>query len=301
MKKFLITTFSMLCFLLLPSIYTVSANTFSGDVIDIERNDSTYYTTPVNAYTSAIESESDIKTYKVILGQNSTEKLTIMTTDKTGTNPKKTYDIEIRDENNNLISSKNGMGRYGEYDAATNSVVYTPGVSQLQFNTVTAGYYYIQVKPSNDGKTEYPYNVRVLVGEPLYMHASKPYRVNLNSINLTKSLSSNTQYFDLTNISAIPVDAILTDFTVAGTESNRSIVSNLYSIKRSLKPNSDLSWIDGIFPFYQPEGNLDDRPKSAQIKVRQPFALKKSASISGSGTYSLTNAYILMDYKHEIK
>ncbi|WP_397536538.1 hypothetical protein [Rummeliibacillus pycnus] len=300
MKKLLITVFSMLCFFLLSSI-TSSADTLPENVIDIERNDSTNFSTPLKSYYSVVENESDIKTYKIFLGQNASEKLTLMTSDLSGTNPKKTYDVEITDEEGTLISAKNGMGRYPEYDPKTVSVVYTPGVSQLQFKTETAGYYYVHVKPSNDGKTQYPYNVRILVGEPFYLNASKPYDVKLNSIYLTQSASSSTQSFDLSNTSAIPADAILTDFTVYGTETNRVIVSNLYGITRSLKPNSQLSWINTSYPFYSTNGVLWDQPKNAQIKMRQPFTFKKSAPILGSGTYSLTNAYISMSYKHELK
>jgi len=54
---------------------------------------------------------------------------------------------------------------------------------------------------------------------------------------------------------------------VGGTEVNRSSLS-LYSIKRSLRPNSSLNWIDATYPLYSPS-DLDVAPKSDQILVKQ--------------------------------
>ena len=90
----------------------------------------------------------------------------------------------------------------------------------------------------------------------------------------------------------------MTDFTIGGTETNRNLVS-LYSIKRSLRPNSTSSWIDATFPLYNPK-QLDAVPKHAQIKVKQSYAFKYSASFNRPGTYTL-QPFVLISYKREMK
>lgn len=121
--------------------------------------------------------------------------------------------------------------------------------------------------------------------------------MNASSISSIKT-TSTIQYFDLTNVSSIPDDAILTGFTIGGTETNRYLIS-LYSIKRSLCPTSTVSWIDATFPLYNPK-QLDAVPKHAQIKVKQPYAFKYSASFDLPGSYTL-KPFILISYKREMK
>lgn len=90
----------------------------------------------------------------------------------------------------------------------------------------------------------------------------------------------------------------MTGFTIGGTDTNRHLVS-LYSIKRSLRPNSTFSWIDATFPMYSPR-ELDAVPKNAQIKVKQPYAFKHSATFDSPGTYTL-KPYVSLSYKREMK
>lgn len=247
------------------------------DVIDLPRNDSTNsLMTPEKNHLSNIVDENDSRVYKISLGMNRTEKLTIVS--------KKTFDIEITDANGTTLVQRSGFGDEGN--------------RQVEFPTSVIGEYYIYITPSVDDRNQYPYSLRVIVGEPVYMY-SNFYKVDLNTSTLTSpTTTSTTQNFDLSNVSSIPNDAILTDFTIGGTETNRTVL-NLTSIKRSLRPSSSISWIDVTYPLYGVD-RLDYVSKNSQIRMKQSFSFKQSATFYSSGTYTL-KPYVNFTYKREMK
>lgn len=249
------------------------------DAIELPRNDKTDRTMPEKNHLTEINSDTDSRVYKIELGMNPTEKLTIVS--------QKTYDIVITDSNGNTIIQRNEIGEEGS--------------RQVEFPTDNYGDYYLFITPSDDGRTQYPYSLRVIVGEPIYLYYGNEYQINLLNSSLTPTnTTSRIQYFDLSDIDSIPEGSILTGFTVGGTEVNRSSLS-LYSIKRSLRPNSSLNWIDATYPLYSPS-DLDVAPKSDQILVKQGWAFRHSADFypGETATYTLTPK-ITLDYKIEMK
>lgn len=220
-------------FVILPTIGEASTT----NAIDLPRNDRTNFSMDEKSDLTTINDANDNRVYKISLGMNPTEKLTLVS--------RKTFDIEITDSNGNTIVQHVGIGDEGS--------------RQIEFPTSEIGDYYIYITPSADGRDVYPYSLRVIAGEPVYINGGS-YRVDLNTSSITSSSSTSTiQTFNLSNVSSIPNDAILTAFTIGGTETNRNLVS-LYSIKRSLRPNSSLSWINATYPLYNP-GELDYVPK----------------------------------------
>lgn len=275
MKKFFSLLFILSLFVFMPLV--TNANDLSEEAIELQRNDRTDFSIPEKSDLTSIMGDGDSKIYKVALGMNRSEKLTLVT--------RKTFDVTITDPNGDRIVQETGLGDEGN--------------RQVEFETSIVGEYYIQIKPSEYGRNNYPYSLRTIVGEPVYLYANPSYRVDLRTSSISsRKTTSDIQYFDLTNISSIPDDAILTDFTIGGKETNRYLVS-LYSIKRSLRPTSSFSWIDATFPLYNPK-QLDAVPKHAQIKVKQPYAFKYSASFDLPGTYTL-QPFVLISYKREMK
>lgn len=273
MKKIISVLMLLTMFVILPNLGEASTT----NVIDLQRNDSTNtLMTPEKNHLSTIVDENDSRAYKVSLGMNRTEKLTIVS--------KKTFDIVITDSNGTTLVQRSGFGDEGN--------------RQVEFPTSEIGDYYIYITPSADGRDQYTYSLRVIVGEPVYIY-SNYYKVDLNTSTLkSPTTTSTTQTFDLSNVSSIPNDAILTDFTIGGTETNRTIL-NLTSIKRSLRPSSNVSWIDVTYPLYGVD-RLDYVPKNSQIRMKQSFSFKQFATFYSSGTYTL-KPYVSFTYKREMK
>ncbi|XQY91690.1 hypothetical protein ACNRWW_19715 [Metabacillus sp. HB246100] len=279
MKKIISVLMLLTVFItLLPNLADASTSSELAieNAVELPRNDSTNFSMPEKNDLTDIVDASDSRAYKISLGMNPTEKLTIIT--------EKTFDIEITDANGITLVQRSGVG--------------TEGNRQVEFPTSEVGDYFIYITPSEDGRNLYPYSLRVIVGEPIY-HYSNSYRVNLSTSTLTSSKTTSAiQSFDLSNVSTIPNDAIVTGFTIGGTEVNRSLLS-LYSIKRSLRPTSSFSWIDATFSLYKRD-QLDYVPKSNQIRLKQSFSFKQSATFLSSGTYTLT-PYVSLSYKRELK
>jgi len=275
MKKLYSLLFIFALFVCMPLV--VKANNLSEEAVELQRNDRTDFSIPEKSDLISVNGPEESRVYKIALGMNNSEKLTLVT--------RKTFDVEIFDPNGDRIVQKTGFGDEGN--------------RQVEFETRIVGDYYIQIKPAKDGRNNYPYSIRTIVGEPVYLYANPVYRVDLRTSSITsRNTTSAIQSFDLTNVSSIPDDAILTGFTIGGTETNRNLVS-LYSIKRSLRPNSAFSWIDATFPLYSPN-HLDAVPKHAQIKVKQPYSFRFSASFNRPGTYTL-KPFVLISYKREMK
>jgi len=275
MKKLYSLLFIFALFVCMPLV--AKANDLSEEAVELQRNDRTDFSIPEKSDLISVNGPEESKVYKIALGINKSEKLTLVS--------RKTFDVEIFDPNGDRIVQKTGFGDEGN--------------RQVEFETRIVGDYYIQIKPAKDGRNNYPYSIRTIVGEPVYLYANPVYRVDLRTSSITsRNTTSAIQSFDLTNVSSIPDDAILTGFTIGGTETNRNLVS-LYSIKRSLRPNSAFSWIDATFPLYSPN-HLDAVPKHAQIKVKQPYYFRFSASFNRPGTYTL-KPFVLISYKREMK
>ncbi len=278
MKKLYALLFTLALFVLMP--LTIEASSLNEDAIDLPRNDSIHSLIPEKNDLTKIVDDTDSRFYKVSLGMNAEENLTLVPSRN------KTFDVEIMDNYGNLIVQRNGVGNDGS--------------RQIKFATNYIGDYYIYIKPSNDGGSDYPYSLRVIAGEPVYLALNPDHRVNLNTTSITSSkTTSSTQYFDLTNVSSIPDDAILTNILVGGKETNRYL-TDLYTLKRSILPNSTNNWINAEYPLYQPS-QLDHVPKYAQVKVKQPYAFRISGSFSSSGTYTLSQPYVILSYKREMK
>lgn len=278
MKKLYALLFTLALFVLMP--LTIEASSLNEDAIDLPRNDSIHSLIPEKSDLTKIVDDTDSRFYKVSLGMNAEESLTLVPSRN------KTFDVEIMDNSGNLIVQRYGVGNDGN--------------RQIKFATNYIGDYYIYIKPSNDGGSDYPYSLRVIAGEPVYLALNPDHRVNLNTTSITSSkTTSSTQYFDLTNISSIPDDAILTNILVGGKETNRYL-TDLYTLKRSILPDSTNNWIDAEYPLYQPS-QLDHVPKYAQVKVKQRYAFRISGAFSSSGTYTLNQPYIILSYKREMK
>lgn len=281
MKKLYSFLFVLMLFAFMPILNVSAAVDDTEQIIELDRNDKINSSMPLIRHDTSVTDETDSRIYKVLLGMNSTEKLTILS--------KKTFDIEITDENGFTIVQRTGIGRDGFYSS---------GVAQVEFNTNYIGYYYIYVTPLNDGNNTYPYSMGVIVGEPLYHNLNPTHRVDLNTSSMTSSAGSSIQNFSLSNVSSIPDHAILTNISIGGTETNRNLV-DITSIKRSIRPSSTNKWIETTFPLYDAD-RLDNVPKHAQIRVKQSYAFKHSATFSYSGTYSL-KPFVLISYKQEVK
>lgn len=278
MKKFYALLFTLTLFVLMP--LTIDANSLYEDAIDLPRNDSIHSLIPEKNDLTTIVDDTDSRFYKVSLGMYDEESLTLVPSRN------KTFDVEIRDNAGNPIVQRYGVGDNGN--------------RQIKFATNYIGDYYIYIKPSNDGGSDYPYSLRVIAGEPVYLALNPGHRVNLNTTSITSSkTTSSIQYFDVTNVSSIPDDAILTHILVGGTETNRYL-TDLYTLKRSIRPDSTYTWINAEFPLYQPQ-QLDHVPKYAQVKVKQRYAFRISGTFSSSGTYTLSQPYIILNYKREMK
>lgn len=278
MKKLYALLFTLTLFVLMP--LSIDANSLYGEVIDLPRNDSIHSLIPEKNDLTTIVDDTDSRFYKVSLGMNDEESLTLVPSRN------KTFDVEIMDNTGNVIVQRYGVGNDGN--------------RQIKFETNYIGDYYIYIKPSNDGGSDYPYSLRVVAGEPVYLVSNPGHRVNLNTTSITSSkTTSSIQYFDLTNVSSIPDDAILTNILVGGTETNRHL-TDLYTLKRSIRPDSTYTWINAVFPLYQPN-QLDHVSKYAQVKVKQRYAFRISGTFSSSGTYTLSQPYIILNYKREMK
>ncbi|TCI67857.1 hypothetical protein EVJ22_13445 [Exiguobacterium sp. SH0S7] len=275
MKKILFVA-TLFLFMLNP-VLSANASTFE-EAVELPRNDSTSFVIPEKNDLTTINNNDDVRTYKVFLGMNQTEKLTLIS--------QKTYAVEIYDAQGITLAKREKVGEEGN--------------RQLTFETASTGWYYVEINPSDtDFKTDYPYSLRVIVGEPLYVNNINPYTVNLGSSSITStSNASRIQYFDLSNEASIPDDAILTSVTIGGSESNRYLL-DLYSIKRSIRPSSTVSWIHTGFPLYD-ASNLDYVAKSSQIRMKQFYSFQHSARLNSSGTYTLSPT-IWMYYKKELK
>jgi hypothetical protein len=246
-------------------------------IIDLPRNDSTNFSMLEKNDLTSIIDENDKRIYRVSLGMNPYEKFTIVS--------QKTFDIVITDSDGVVLAQRTGFG--------------VEGNRQVEFPTSKVEDYYIYITPSNDEKNQYPYSLRVIAGEPVYFYYNN-YTVNLNSSSITKSSpSSSIQTINLTNISEIPSDAILTSFTVYGQQIGRENIS-LYSLKRSIRPSSSYSWIDAGYSLFTTD-KLDYVAKDKQVRMKQSFSFKHSASFTGTGTYTLQNPSIKFSYKREMK
>lgn len=264
---------------MIPGFTNASAETNFDNAIELQRNDSTDLSIPEKNALTTITDQSDSRIYKISLGMNPSEKVTLVSGKK--------FDIEITDPDGSTIAQATAIGGYNTTDTR-----------QVVFPTSKVGDYYVEITPSTFGGTQYPYSLRVIVGEPIYTYGHT-HKVNLLSSSITSSrTTSAVQYFDLSSVSTIPEDAVLTDIFVGGNDVNAMLL-NLYSSKRSIRPNSTYTWIDAAFPLYR-KGNLDYVPKSQQVRVKQRFAFKHSSSFEQSGTYTLTPA-ITLTYKKEMK
>lgn len=143
MKKLYSLLFILFLFVFMPSI--TNANGLYEGATDLQRNDSTNYFIDEKNDLTTITGEDDSRIYKISLGMNASEKLTLVS--------RKTFDVEITGPNGNTIVQRTGVG--------------DEGYRQVEFETSYVGDYYIQINPSNDGRSDYPYSLRVIAGEPV--------------------------------------------------------------------------------------------------------------------------------------
>lgn len=98
-----------------------NANDLSEEAIELQRNDRTDFSIPEKSDLTSIMGDGDSKIYKVALGMNRSEKLTLVT--------RKTFDVTITDPNGDRIVQETGLGDEGN--------------KQVEFETSIVGEYYI--------------------------------------------------------------------------------------------------------------------------------------------------------------
>ncbi|MCC9088192.1 MULTISPECIES: hypothetical protein [Bacillus] len=274
MRKFL---FGLVITILLSTI------PFNAQAVDepIELKRSNAFSIPDEAKTTIINTD-DHRLYKVYLGINKTEKLTLRSS--------KTFDVKITNPNNEIILQSKGIGR---------STINEEGSAQIEFPTDTEGDYLIYIEPSDDNKNKFPYELNVTVGKPVLYSPIMEKRLTLNQASITSfNRTSSLQYFDLSNDSSIPNHSYITEVRTDGPDSGRNSLS-LYTLKRSIRPNSSMTWIDTTYPNFKvyPSGY----PNGSWIPVKQKYAFQVSAlTFYQPGTYTFyPNIYI--SYKVELK
>ncbi|MGG1698462.1 MULTISPECIES: hypothetical protein [Bacillus] len=281
MRKIL---FGLVIIILLSTIsFNAQAADEPSNSIELKRNNN--FIKPDETQTTITHAE-DRRLYKVSLGMNKTEKLTLRSS--------KTFDVIITNPNSEIISQSRGIGR---------STINEEGTAQVEFPTNTVGDYLIYIEPSDDKKNQFPYELNVAVGVPvLYPIPTSSVmekRITLNQASITSfNKTSSLQYFDLSNDSSIPDNSYITEVRTDGPDSGRNSLS-LYTLKRSIRPNSSMTWIDTkypdfkIYPSYYPNGTWNP--------VKQKYAFKIYAlTFNQPGTYTFyPNIYI--GYKVELK
>ncbi|KIL12923.1 hypothetical protein [Bacillus safensis] len=281
MRKIL---FGLVTIILLSTIsFNAQAADEPSNSIELKRSNAFY--SPDEAMTIITHAE-DRRLYKVSLGMNKTEKLTLRSS--------KTFDVKITNPNSEIISESRGIGR---------STINEEGTAQVEFPTDTVGDYLIYIEPSDDKKKQFPYELNVTVGMPvLYpIPASSVMekRITLNQASITSfNKTSSLQYFDLSNDSSIPNNSYIIEVRTDGPDSGRNSLS-LYTLKRSIRPNSSMTWINTtypnfkVYPAYYPNGSWNP--------VKQKYAFRISAlTFNQPGIYTFDpNIYI--GYKVELK
>ncbi|WP_339262692.1 hypothetical protein [Lysinibacillus sp. FSL K6-3209] len=119
MKKFFSLLFILSLFVFMPLV--TNANDLSEEAIELQRNDRTDFSIPEKSDLTSIMGDGDSKIYKVALGMNRSEKLTLVT--------RKTFDVTITDPNGDRIVQETGLGDEGN--------------KQVEFETSIVGEYYI--------------------------------------------------------------------------------------------------------------------------------------------------------------
>lgn len=277
MKKFL---YGLVITMLLSSI-SFNAQAAEEPTAPIELKRSNAFSIPDEAKTTII-SKDDHRIYKVYLGINKTEKLTLRSS--------KTFDVKITNPNNEVISQSKGIGK---------STINEEGIAQIEFPTDLEGDYLIYIEPSNDDKNKFPYELNVTVGMPVLYSPLMEKRITLNQASITSfNKTSSLQYFDLSNDNSIPDNSYITEVRTDGPDSGRNSLS-LYTLKRSIRPNSSMTWINTTYPNFKvyPAGY----PKGAWVPVKQKYSFQVSAlTFNQPGTYTFDpNIYIV--YKVELK
>ncbi|MBD3859063.1 hypothetical protein IEE86_04880 [Bacillus sp. 28A-2] len=274
MRKFL---FGLVITILLS---TISFNAQAADE-PIELKRSNAFSIPDESKTT-IKNTDDHRIYKVYLGMNKTEKLTLRSP--------KTFDVKITNPNSEVISQSRGIGK---------STINEEGTAQIEFPTVTEGDYLIYIKPSDDDKNQFPYELNVTVGMPVLYSPVMEKRITLNQTSITSfKKTSSLQNFDLSNDSSIPNNSYITEVRTDGPDIGRNSLS-IYTLKRSIRPNSSMTWINTTYPDFKvyPAGY----PNGAWVPVKQKYSFQVSAStFNQPGTYTFDpNIYIV--YKVELK
>lgn len=124
-------------------------------------------------------------------------------------------------------------------------------------------------------------------------------RITLNQASITSfNKTSSLQYFDLSNDSSIPDNSYITEVRTDGPDSGQNSLS-LYTLKRSIRPNSSITWIDTKYPNFRNYPSY--YPNGSWNPVKQKYAFKISAlTFNQPGTYTFyPNVYI--GYKVELK
>ncbi|AVI42707.1 hypothetical protein [Bacillus pumilus] len=277
MKKFL---YGLVITLLLSTIsFNAQAAEQPNTPIELERSNA--FSIPNEAKTTII-SKDDHRIYKVYLGINKAEKLTLRSS--------KTFDVKITNPKSEVISQSKGIGK---------STINEEGTAQIEFPTDLEGDYLIYIHPSDDDKNQFPYELNVTVGMPVLYSPVMEKRITLNQASITSfNKTSSLQYFDLSNDSSIPDNSYITEVRTDGPDSGQNSLS-LYTLKRSIRPNSSMTWIDTKYPNFRNYPSY--YPNGSWNPVKQKYAFKISAlTFNQPGTYTFyPNVYI--GYKVELK
>ncbi|MGE6630401.1 hypothetical protein [Bacillus sp. NPDC077027] len=277
MRKFIFCLATII--LLSNGTFTAQATDETNQAIELERHKGFRNATEVK---TTIVDEHDSRLYKVSLGMNSTEKLTLRSS--------KTFDVKITSPNGEIITQRTGIGR---------NTLNDEGVAQVEFPTDTVGNYFISIKSSNDNKNQFPYELNVAAGTPVLYPFDIEKKISLNRTSITSfNKTSSIQYFDLTNEISIPDHSYITEVRTDGPDSGRNLLS-LYTLKRSIRPDSNMTWFNTTYPNFTlfPAGY----PNGAWIPVKQRFAFRISAStFYQPGTYTI-DPTIYIVYRVELK